>query len=55
MNQPKTDESLIRLLERAVALVASWTPEQREAHFAEQKRAWVAAEMATGDEGTRVI
>lgn len=43
------------LLTRAVALVKSWTPEQREAHFAAQKKAWVKAEMEFGDEGTRIV
>jgi len=48
-------ESLNDLLRRAVDTMKSWTPEQREAHFEAQKKAWVAAEMAWGDEGTRVI
>lgn len=51
----KVAPSLDDLLRQAVETMKSWTPEQREAHFEAQKKAWVAAEMAFGDEGTRVI
>ena len=51
----KVGPSLDELLRQAVETMKSWTPEQREAHFEAQKKAWVAAEMAFGDEGTRVI
>lgn len=51
----KVESSLDDLLRKAVETMKSWTPEQREAHFEAQKKAWVAAEMAFGDEGTRVL
>lgn len=51
----KVEPSLDDLLRKAVETMNSWTPEQREAHFEAQKKAWVAAEMAFGDEGTRVV
>lgn len=51
----KVEPSLNELLRQAVETMKSWTPEQREAHFEAQKKAWVAAEMAFGDEGTRVV
>ncbi|EKY30602.1 hypothetical protein HMPREF0185_00181, partial [Brevundimonas diminuta 470-4] len=51
----KVEPSLNDLLRQAVETMKSWTPEQREAHFEAQKKAWVAAEMAFGDEGTRVV
>lgn len=51
----KVEPSLSDLLRQAVDTMKSWTPEQREAHFEAQKKAWVAAEMAFGDEGTRVV
>lgn len=39
-------------------IVQAWyarhTPEEIEAHFEAQKKAWVEAEMAFGDEGTRL-
>lgn len=44
---------LNELIERAKARLAGLTPEEREGHFAAQRKAWVAAEMAFGDEGTR--
>ena len=51
----KVEPSLDDLLRQAVETMKSWTPEQREAHFEAQKKAWVAAEIAFGDEGTRVV
>lgn len=49
------DESLNDLLARAVEHVKAMTPEEREAMHEQQKKAWVAAEMAIGDEGTRIV
>jgi hypothetical protein len=40
---------------RAKAWLDGLTPEEREAHFDAQKKSWVKAEMAFGDEGTRVV
>lgn len=51
----KVEPLLDDLLRQAVETMKSWTPEQREAHFEAQKKAWLAAEMAFGDEGTRVV
>lgn len=48
-------ESLNDLLAKAVEHVKAMTPEEREAMHERQKKAWVAAEMAIGDEGTRVV
>lgn len=40
-------------------VVSAWydahSPEEIAAHFEAQKKSWVAAEMAFGDEGTRVV
>jgi hypothetical protein len=52
---PRDPPHLKALIERALAWIESLTPEQREEHFAAQKKSWVAAEMAFGDEGTRVV
>ena len=41
--------------DRVAAWYASHTPEEIEAHFEAQKKAWVKAEMAFGDEGTREV
>jgi len=49
------EESLDDLLARTVEHVKAMTPEEREAMHDRQKKAWVAAEMAIGDEGTRVV
>lgn len=48
-------ESLNDLLAKAVEHVKAMTPEEREAMHEQQKKAWVAAEMAIGDEETRVV
>ena len=50
----KVEPSLGDLLEQASEMMAKWTPEERAAHFEAQKKAIVAAEMAFGDEGTRI-
>jgi len=46
--------ALSEAFERAWLWLASLSPEEREAHFEMQRKAWVKAEMAIGDEGTRV-
>lgn len=46
---------LNELIEKAKQRVASMTPAERAAHFEAQRKAWVAAEMSFGDEGTRAV
>jgi hypothetical protein len=48
------DEPLNVLLDRAVAAFKALPPEEQRRQFDEQKKNWVAAEMAWGDEGTRL-
>lgn len=55
MTVPKDTEGLKELLDRAVAHFRSLPKEEQERQFEAQKKAWVAAEMEMGDEGTRVI
>ena len=48
------DEPLNVLLDRAVAAFKALPPEEQRRQFDEQKKNWVAAEMAWGDGGTRL-
>lgn len=50
---PSPSAGLMARVEGAKAWLASLTPEEREAHFTAQRKAWVAAEIACRDEGTR--
>lgn len=47
-------EPVEALLKRAVAAFNAMSPEDQAAHMEAQRKSWIAAEMAFGDEGTRV-
>ena len=51
----KSSPELLAALERAKAWMDSLTPEEREAHFAEQRRAWVESEMKWDEDATVVV
>lgn len=50
---PFDNEELNAAFKRANDWFNSLTPEQQAEHRAAQRKAWVEAEMAIGDEGTR--
>lgn len=50
---PLTQAALAALVERARAVVAAMTPEQRAAMWQAQREGWARGEAAMGDEGTR--
>ena len=51
----ETSPALLAALERAKAWLASLTPEQREAHFAEQRRRYVLSEMQWNEDATVTV
>ena len=48
----KTSPELLAALKRSREWLVSLTPEQREAHFAEQRRRYVLSEMQWNEDAT---